>query len=180
MQPIIFPFLVTLLSLSHTTAHCPITTSDVAPPTYCRDARDNTACREMADEWIPIRNRGRGRGFRGRGGRQAPVVAGQGVPSGGSPIAARLSVQQGLIVQDNSFDTLIQVSYNHAHHNITVDLAHVKKVEVALKPRVPAPRPEWSPHFTALTADSSLECRRKYCTKFYHNILNYKKSTTTP
>ena len=85
-----------------------------------------------------------GRGIRGRGGRQAPVVAGRGFPVGGSPIAARLSIQQGPTAQDNSFDTFLMVSNIPALHSITVDLAHVKKVEVASKPRVLAPRPGWS------------------------------------
>jgi hypothetical protein len=113
----------------------------------------NSTRNNMADEWSPIRIRGRGRGNpargnRGRGGRQAPVIAGRGFPIGGSPIATRLSVQQVVPDTDNNLDTFLAVRNNNTSHSITVDLAHVKKVEVASKPRVLAPRPWRSNNFT--------------------------------
>ena len=101
----------------------------------------------MANESIPIRIRGGGQGIPamgnigGRGGRQAPTVAGRGHPIGGSPIATRLSIQQGVPSTDDIVDIFLMVKLNTTSHCITLDLAHVKKFKVALNPRVLAPRP---------------------------------------
>ena len=99
----------------------------------------------MAGKWIPIRIRGRGRGNPamgnrgGRGGRQASTVAGRGHPVGGSPIATRLSIQQGVPSMDDNLDIVLTVKLNTTSHCITVDLTNVEKVEVASKSRVLAP-----------------------------------------
>jgi hypothetical protein len=82
----------------------------------------------IADAWIPIRQHGRGRnlvnrGGGGRGGRLAPAAAGRGPTT------------------DNLLDIFLQVSPTTHTHRTTVDVAHDKKVIVASKPRVLAPRP---------------------------------------
>jgi hypothetical protein len=100
----------------------------------------------MADTWIPIRKHGKGQnpGNRGggrRGGRLAPAAACREPPPPGSPIASRISVQHHVpSPTDNLLDKFLQVSPTTHTRRTTVDLAHAKKVKVALKPRVLAPR----------------------------------------
>jgi hypothetical protein len=129
----------------------------------------NNICIKMADVWIPIHIRGSGRGNPamgnkgGQGGRHAPTVASRGHPVGGSPIATRLSIQQGISSTDGNLDIFLTVKLNTTSQFIAVGLAHVKKIEVASKPRVLAPRPwhqDQEHYITSFTADVSLEHRR--------------------
>ena len=87
-------------------------------------------------------NRGEG----GRGGRQALAALGRGPPPTGSPIASLISVHHNIpSPTDNLLDTFLQVSPTTHAHRTPVDVAHAKKVAVASKPRVLAPRPRPNP-----------------------------------
>ena len=126
MQKFILPLLVAVLALSLNSFR---TTNNIVAcsNTYqTSTAHDNN----MADAWIPIRNRGRGRspfnkGGCGppRGGRNAvdPTTP-HAVTSEGSPIASRLSTS--LYNNSTTDDTLalfLQVTQKHpAPHIITV------------------------------------------------------------
>ena len=115
-----------LASFTLTPAHTSTITS------YTQGILDNT-CIKVADEWIPICNRGRGRENQvmgntcDGGGRQAPTVAGRSHPVGGSPIATRLSIQQGVPSTEEKLDLFLTVKLNTTPHYITVDLVHVIK-----------------------------------------------------
>ncbi len=103
----------------------------------------------MSDAWIPIHYQGKGRNLAnrggGRGGRHAPAVAGRGPPPPGSPIASRISMEHNIPSSiDDLLDTFLHLSPTTHTKCTTGDLAHAKKVKVALKPRVLAPKPSRS------------------------------------
>ena len=106
-----------------------------------------------ADALISTRQHGRGRNPAnreggGRGGRQALAAASRGPPPLGSPIESCISVHHNIpSPTDNLLDTFLQVSLTTHTHRTTVDVAHAKKITVASKPRVLAPKPRSNPWY---------------------------------
>ena len=126
MQTFILPLFVAVLALSLNSFR---TITDIAAysNTYqTGTAHDNT----MADAWIPIRNRGRGRAPFNRGGHGLPRCGrnvvdptdAQAATREGSPIASRLSTSlYSNFTTDDTLALVSQVKQTHpTHHSITV------------------------------------------------------------
>ena len=157
--------LIFFLALFNNIAH---TVPVPATTNHTHSSCDRLPHTRMADAWIPIRNRKRGRAFANtgghglpRGGRNVVEPRPRLVLDGGSPIATHMStLSDANSSTDDTIDIFIQVlPISYASHNIIVRQKHVEHSCACLMRRK-------SPNYrtsacTTFTPDSLFEQRRK-------------------